>query len=66
MTGISQLELDKAFAGEEKGASSGFFIPATPVPGFRKFSALYNKKFPGNPCAITQDELDRILGRGKS
>lgn len=63
---ISQAELDRTLAGREDAVSSGPSNPAVPAAGLRKFSALYNKKFPHSPCVITQDELDRTLLKGKS
>jgi hypothetical protein len=61
---ISQSELDKTMTGCRNTAPPE--SPKPKAPALRKFSALYSKKFPANPCAITQDELDRTLRRGKS
>jgi hypothetical protein len=67
MVGISQPELDRILAGVlEKPPASGA-EPACRAPKFRKFSARRDKKISSpSPCAVSQDELDRLLGGAKS
>jgi hypothetical protein len=67
MVGISQSELDKVLAGTRKpgvrDSGAGSSPPKAATPAFRRFSTPGGKKIPGpSPCAITQDELDRLLG----
>jgi hypothetical protein len=39
---------------------------ASASPRFLKFAALYSKSFSNDSsCALTQDELDRVLGNRK-
>jgi hypothetical protein len=65
MVDISQAELDKAFAGIREEPPSPAPLPGG--PGLRKFSAPGGKEFSGpSLCALTQDELDRLLAAGKS
>jgi hypothetical protein len=64
VVGISQSELDKLLAAGRKQALPGAPEPEFPAPKRRKPSGPRRKKSP--PCVITQDELDRILGRGES
>jgi hypothetical protein len=61
MVNISQSELEKTLAGGRKKVH-----PESPKPEVRRrtFSAPRGKKIP--PCVITQDELDRTLGKGDS
>jgi hypothetical protein len=61
MTAVSQKELDK-IASIPSPVETG--SPA--APAFRKFAALYNKKFTSDDsCALTQDEVDRVLATKK-
>jgi hypothetical protein len=63
MVGISQAELDKTLAGTREHPVPPSSQPEEGTGGFRKFAALRGKEFSGpSPCAITQDELDRLLG----
>jgi hypothetical protein len=61
---ISQSELDKTFAGCREKVSPEFSKPL--VPKFHKFPSPYSEESPDNPCAISQDELDRTLLQKKS
>ncbi|MDR2135790.1 MAG: hypothetical protein LBO76_04155 [Treponema sp.] len=63
MDGISQSELDTILATGRKEALSEAPRPEIPAPRRRAASGRRGKKSPS--CAITQDELNRILSGGK-
>jgi hypothetical protein len=63
MAAVSQKELDKVVATNTKTGKAGGAADAPKNPRMRKFAGLYNKSFSSdNSCALTQDELDRVLG----
>jgi hypothetical protein len=68
MAAVSQKDIDRAMAvGTKIGGASGDAASAgAKNPRLRKFAGLYKKNFSGdNSCALTQDELDRVLGEKK-
>jgi hypothetical protein len=62
MAAVSQKEIEKVMSSGDSARAPD--APAPTNPRMRKFAGLYNKSFSSdNSCALSQDELDRVLGK---